>query len=97
MTATLRPRRITCPRGFRLLHLLQENLLTRDFFEQEHEDSLSRDASIVQNVSGDLSESVSEVAEAEELNEQLLDEDDEEEDAAANEERSWKRRNNGEE
>ena len=64
---------------------------------QEHEDSLSRDASIVQNVSGDLSESVSEVAEAEELNEQLLDEDDEEEDAAANEERSWKRRNNGEE
>ena len=44
-----------------------------------------------------ISESVSEVAEAEELNEQLLDEDDEEEDAAANEERSWKRRNNGEE
>ena len=51
----------------------------------------------MQNVNGDLSESVSEVAEAEELNEQLLDEDDEEEDAAANEERSWKRRNNGEE
>ena len=60
---------------------------------QEHEDSLSRDET-PGNVSGELSESVSEVADNEELNENLLDDDDEDE---ANEERSWKRRSNGEE
>ena len=54
---------------------------------QEHEESLSRERSV--------SENVSETAEQEELNEHLLDE--EEEDDAENEERSWKRRNNGEE
>ena len=92
MTDTRRPRRITCPRGFRLLHLLQENLLTRVCFEQEHEDSLSRDGASL-NVSG-VSEAASETAETEELDENLLDDDDEDEE---DEERSWKRKNNGEE
>ena len=55
---------------------------------QEHEESLSRERTV--------SENVSENAETEELNEHLLDEEEEEEDGE-NEERSWKRRNNGEE
>ena len=55
---------------------------------QEHEESLSRERTV--------SENVSETAEPEELNEHLLDEEEEEDDAE-NEERSWKRRNNGEE
>ena len=70
----------------------EENLLTRDFFEQEHEDSLSRDGASL-NVSG-VSEAASETAETEELDENLLDDDDEDEE---DEERSWKRKNNGEE
>merc|ERR1712150_19282 len=55
---------------------------------QEHEESLSRERTV--------SENVSETAEPDELNEHLLDEEEEEDDAE-NEERSWKRRNNGEE
>ena len=82
MTDTLRPRRTTYPRDFRLIHINRIVSLL-NLFLKEHEDSLSRDGAGLSQ-----SATASETAETEELDENLLDDDDEDEEDA---ERSWKR------